>query len=209
MISHDSGVILVNVPFSGADVFENCYIKKNDESCISSYDTKKLSQNEPLQHASLGRTINQFYDYSLFSIVKSPYLRAYEIWKKGQSNLKKEKMGKQDLGEYFENMLNGWNCIPEDKVESQSVYLQSNDNSYFGYNNVEFKVEELFHYENLIKNELTDINDFLEENQMRPLTYFVDPDFNEDWSEYYDKNAIEIINYVFEEDFAYCGYRKL
>ena len=43
---------------------------------------------------------------------------------------------------------------------------------------------------------------------MRPLTYFVDPDFNEDWSEYYDKNAIEIINYVFEEDFAYCGYRK-
>ena len=209
MISHDSGVILVNVPFSGADVFESWYIKKNDESCISSFDTKRLSQNEPLQHATLGRTIKQFYDYSLFSIVKSPYLRAYEIWKRGQNKLKKEKMGKQNLAEYFENLLNGWNCIPEDKIEPQSVYLQSKNNMYFGYNDVEFAVTELFHYENLIKNDLESINTFLESNGMRRLSYFVDADFNEDWIEHYDKDAIEIINYVFEEDFSYCGYRKL
>ena len=89
MISHDSRVILVTF------LFPQMYLKivtlKKMTKVVFLRMIQKLSQNEPLQHASLGRTINQFYDYSLFSIVKSPYLRAYEIWKRGQSNLKKKK----------------------------------------------------------------------------------------------------------------------
>ena len=209
MISHEYGVIMVHVPFSGTDVFEDCYIRNNHEHCISSFDTRKLPKNEPLEGHSLGKTINQFYDYELFSVVKSPYLRAYEMWKKNQSKLKKLKIQKQDIGEYFENLLNGQNCADGDKIKLQVDYLKSKNNSYFGYDNVDFEVNNLFHYETLMDNDFNEINEFLNNNGLNQLTYYVEPELNEKWREQYDKNSIEIINYIFEEDFDYCGYRKI
>jgi hypothetical protein len=58
-------------------------------------------------------------------------------------------------------------------------------------------------------NDFSEINEFLNNNGLNQLTYYVEPELNEKWREHYDKNSIEIINYIFEEDFDYCGYRKI
>jgi hypothetical protein len=44
---------------------------------------------------------------------------------------------------------------------------------------------------------------------MPNLSFFIDTSSNENWREYYDTQSIEIINYIFDEDFDYCGYRKI
>jgi hypothetical protein len=210
MISHDNGVILVCVPYSGADIFENCYMQIQKTDCISSFDTKRLPDNKILTENTLGNTIRKFHDYDLFAIVKSPYQRAYEMWMVGQSKLKKSRIGKQTIGEYYENLLNGWDCVEGDKIQTQVEYLKSDDNNtYFGASDVNFKVENLYHYEDLIKNKFDGVNDFLSYNDMNNLSYYIDYDYDETWRENYDKNSIDIVNYVFDEDFSYCGYGKI
>ena len=209
MISHDCGVIFVNIPHCGGDLFEDFYIKKSDDTIISSSDVKKLPGGVPLVGKSLGKTIRQFHDYDLFAIVKSPYLRAHEMWIEGQTKLRKSSIRKQSIGEYYENLLNGWECADDDAISCQASYLKSTDESYFGETNVDFEVKNLFHYENLMENNLTEINEFLTYSGMHPLQFYVDYSYNDVWREHFDQHSIEMINYIFDEDFEYCGYIKI
>lgn len=209
MISHDCGVILVNIPFNGTDIFEDLYIKKHERNIIASTDVKKLPNKEPLTGRNLAKIIRQFHDYEVFSIVKSPYRRAYEMWIAGQKKLKQSNIKKQNLGEYYENLLNGWNCVEDDSILRQTSYLKTKNNTYFGEKNVNFEVTNLFNYEKLIENNLYELNDFLTENNLHSLQFYVDPFYHEDWREHFDSHSIDLINYIFDEDFEYCGYGKI
>ena len=190
-------------------MFEDFYIKKNDNTIISSTDTKRLPDKIPLVGKSLGKAIRQFHDYDLFSIVKSPYHRAHEMWLEGQTKLRKASIRKQSVGEYYENLLNGWECAEDDMIYSQVSCLKSTDGAYFGEKNVDFEVKTLFHYEDLVDNNLADINEFLTRCGMHSLQFYVDYSYNDIWREHFDQHSIEMINYIFDEDFEYCGYGKI
>lgn len=209
MISHDLGVILVHVPFSGSKIFEESYLTNKNNDFISSYDVKKLPTKTVLEKKELGNTIRKFYDYDLFAIVKSPYQRAYEMWKNDIGKLKRSKIAKQTLGEYYENLLNGWNTSEDTVIETQVSYLKSTNNSYFGADDVDFSVDNLFYYEDLVKTNLVQINSFFEELGMPMLNFYSDYELKKDWRETIDDHAVEVINYIFDEDFDYCGYGKI
>ena len=50
----------------------------------------------------------------------------------------------------------------------------------------------------------------LTELGMKPIQYYTDPDTVKNWeSEYKEKESIEIVNYIFENDFKNLGYPKL
>ncbi len=33
--------------------------------------------------------------------------------------------------------------------------------------------------------------------------------YDDSWNDHFDDHAIEVVNYIFEDDFQLCGYRKL
>ena len=50
---------------------------------------------------------------------------------------------------------------------------------------------------------------FLEDNYMPSMSFYIEEPQDENWRDYYNKDSIEIINYIFDEDFEYCGYGKI
>lgn len=205
MISHDAGIILVNVPFNGTYEFEFEYVKRNYEIAIASNDTRK--NRAIVEKKELGKIIDQFYDYELFTITKSPYLRAYEMWVY-EKNLRDEKWFKKlTIGKFYEGILNR-------KIENKTEILKQIDycksqNKYFGYD-ITFEVKNKFQYEKLSGGDSTDLNNFLRENDANTINYMcVDLQFNQKWDEEYDEHSIEIVNYLFEEDFEFGNYQKL
>ena len=208
MISHEFGFVFVHVPFSGSESLEEDYLKKNGDYAIASTDIDKLPWDTPLEGENLGNVIKQFHDYDLFAMVKSPYLRAVEMWLDAQTKLRISGVGRLTLGNYYENLLNKWKYAPDDRIDRQVDYLRSEDGKYFGID-VDFAVEKLFKYENLVDGEMADLNKFLSEVSDTNVSYYHDPHLLKDWEDHYDRHAIEMVNYVFEEDFDFCGYRKL
>jgi hypothetical protein len=209
MISHEYGFMLVHIPFTGSEFLEEDYVKRNHEFVIASSDTKKLARGIPLEGNQLGKTIKQFYDYELFAITKSPYLRAVEMWINAQPKLRECGVGRLTLGNYYENLLNQWNYAPDDKIIKQVDYLKSVDGMYFD-TEVDVEVNNLFKYEFLIDGDMTELNEFLRNFGADGMPYYVDSNKLDDkWDEEYDDHAIEMVNYIFDEDFEYCGYSKL
>jgi hypothetical protein len=208
MISHEFGFVFVHIPFNGSESLEEEYLKKNGEYAIASTDIDKLPWDTSLEGENLGNVIKQFHDYDLFAMVKSPYLRAVEMWLDAQTKLRIAGVGRLSLGNYYENLLNKWKYAPDDRIDRQVDYLRSTDGKYFGVD-VEFAVENLFKYENLVDGEMSELNKFLTEVSNTNVSYYYDPNLLKNWEEHYDRHAIEMVNYVFGEDFDFCGYRKL
>ena len=209
MISHEFSFILIQAPFTGSEFLEEDYVKRNYEVVISSSDTKKLAQELPLEGKQLAKTIKQFYDYELFSVVKSPYLRAVEMWMKAQTKLRKSGVGKLTLGNYYENLLNNWKCAPGDSIIKQVDYVKSTDGMYFDVE-LDVEVDTLVKYEFLVDGQLEELNTFFGNLGAPSIPFYHDPTrLDDSWERHYDKHAIEIVNYIFEEDFDLCGYRKL
>lgn len=207
MISHENGLIFIHIPYNSGNEVEQCYLKKSNPF-ISAFDTKKLAKGEPLIGANLSNTIKQFFDYDLFSIVKSPYLRAYDMWVSNQSLIRKTKYKKLTIGEYLEFILNKYEGFADLYIGTQKSHLVSTGAMY-GINKLEFEVSNLFPYEDIIDNKFENINSFLETSHATPFSYFVDTKYDEDWRENYNKNSINMVNYIFDEDFQYCGYQKI
>ena len=45
---------------------------------------------------------------------------------------------------------------------------------------------------------------------LNTIKYYTDPNAIKDWEDYYlEKESIEIVNYIFEDDFENLGYSKL
>jgi len=205
MISHDAGIILVNVPFNGTYDFEKEYVKRNYESAIASNDTRK--NRDILEKKELGKIVSQFYDYELFTLTKSPYLRAYEMFVHERNLVDEKWFKKLSIGKFYEGILNR---KIENKTEilKQIDYCKSNGN-YFGHE-VNFEVNHRFQYEKLSGGDFTDINNFLREHNSNTINYMcVNVQSNQKWDEEYDEHSIEIVNYLFEEDFDFGNYRKL
>lgn len=207
MISHENGLIFIHVPYNGGSILEELYLKKGNPF-ISSTDTKKLARGEILTGRTLAKTIKQFYDYDLFSLVKSPYLRAFEMWRDNHQTIKKTKYKKLTIGEYFENILNKKDEFKDLYKSTQKSHLVA-DGYFYGEQNLNFEVNNLFSYEDMIKSNLDSINEFLSSNDAPLVGFYIDSDYDDSWRDNYDKNSIDIINYVFEEDFQYCGYQKI
>ena len=54
------------------------------------------------------------------------------------------------------------------------------------------------------------MNDVLTELGLNSIRYYTDPDAIKNWEdEYKEKESIEIVNYIFENDFKNLGYSKL
>tara|TARA_Y100001933_G_C19004973_1_gene566194 strand:- start:3188 stop:3817 length:630 start_codon:yes stop_codon:yes gene_type:complete len=209
MISHEYGFMLVHIPFTGSKSFEEDYVKRNHEFVIASSDTKKLAQELPLEGNQLAKTIKQFYDYDLFAIVKSPYLRAVEMWINAQPKLRECGVGRLTLGNYYENLLNKWKFAPDDKIDKQVDYLKSINGMYFN-TEVDVNVKHLFKYEFLVEGNMVELNEFLKSLGANGMPFYHDSKKLDDtWDEYYDDHAIEMVNYIFAEDFEVCGYSKL
>ncbi len=209
MISHEYGFMLVHVPFNGSEFLEEDYVKRNHEFVIASTDTKKLAQELPLEGKQLAKTIKQFYDYELFAMVKSPYLRAVEMWLEAQTKLRKSGVGRLTLGNYYENLLNKWKYAPDDKIVRQVDYLKSSNGVYFE-TELDVEVTNLFKYEFLVDGDMKELNEFLNNFDASGLPFYHDPTkIDDSWDEHYDDHAIEMVNYIFAEDFEYCGYSKL
>ena len=205
MISHEHGIILVNVPFNGTYDFETEYVKRNYETVIASNDTRK--NRDIIEKKELGKIISQFYDYELFTITKSPYLRAYEMFVHERNLVDEKWFKKLTIGKFYEGILNR-------KIENKTEILKQIDycksqGNYFGHE-VNFEVNHKFQHEKLSGCDFTDINNFLRENDANTINYMcVDVQFNQKWDEEYDEHSIEIVNYLFEEDFEFGNYRKL
>ena len=204
MISHDHGVIYIDIPYSGGNPFKEFYIDKHKESM-------KLINGETGSEIgkATGKYIRDFFDYDIFSIVKNPYHRAVDMWVGAQSKFKRSNIKKQTIGEYYENLLNNWDCADGDEISKQIDYLKSSDDCYFGAPKVSFQTNHLFYFEDLIDSNLDSINSFFTANDMPQLPFYVEYSPVEKWREYYDTHSIEIINYIFDEDFEYCGYGKI
>ncbi len=209
MISHEFSFIMVPVPFNGSEFLEEDYVKRNHEFVIASTDTKKLAQELPLEGKQLAKTIKQFYDYELFAIVKSPYLRAVEMWLEAQTKLRKSGVGRLTLGNYYENLLNNWKCAPDDSIITQVDYLKSKNGQYFEVD-LDIEIDTLVKYEFLVDGHLEELNGFFDKLGAPGIPFYHDPTkLDDSWNKHYDKHAIEMVNYIFEEDFELGGYRKL
>ena len=209
MISHEYGFVLVHIPFTGSKSLEEDYVKRNHEFVIASSDTKKLAQELPLEGNQLAKTIKQFYDYDLFAIVKSPYLRAVEMWINAQPKLRECGVGRLTLGNYYENLLNQCKFAPDDKIVKQVDYLKSTNGMYFD-TEVDINVNNLFKYEFLVDGNMAELNEFLTSLGANGMPFYHDSKKLDDtWDEYYDDHAIEMVKYIFEDDFENLGYSKL
>lgn len=209
MISHEFSFIMVNIPFSGGAGLEEDYVKYNHEFVIASNDTRKLAQSKPLIGTQLAKTIYQFYDYELFAIVKSPYLRAFEMWKSAQHKLKNSGIGKLTLGNYYENLLNNWKCAPDDAIVKQSDYIKSTNGVYLDFE-VDVSIKNLFKYEFLVDGNISELNEYFQEIEAPTISFYSDGvKYDDSWNDHFDAHAIEVVNYIFEDDFQLCGYRKL
>ena len=208
MISHEFGFVFVHVPFTGSESLEEDYLKKNGDMAIASNDVDRLPWDTPLAGENLATIVKQFHDYDLFAMVKSPYLRAVEMWLDAQAKLRIAGVGRLTLGNYYENLLNKWKYASDDRIDKQVDYLRSVDGKYCGVE-VDLEVKNLFKYETLVDSDMSALNNFLADSYAPPLNYYYDPSLLKDWDQHYDKHAIEMVNYIFEEDFEFCGYRKL
>lgn len=179
MISNEHGIHLVNIPFSGYDLFMKAFAESNNELTM---DDEKL---------------NDCIEYENFAIVRSPYLRAAYIYKNGMKLRKEHELKPQNFSKYFENNLNKWDTLETDLFTTQYNYIKDIDGV------------ELWKYEELLDSWFG-LNDFLNESGVRPIKYYSEIDPIKNWHDFYEEpTAVELVEYIFEDDFENLGYTKL
>jgi hypothetical protein len=178
MISNEHGIVFLDIPFSGSDFLKEVLIKSNPET---SFDDE---------------LIVECIEYEYVALVKNPYYRAVTIYQNGCRLRKEHKLKSQRFAEYFENNLNRWDFVDDDKFETQTSYFPDEDLT-------------MFLSEHLLES-WHDFNQFITSIGLNTIRYYTDPDPIKNWETHYeDKIAIELINYIFEDDFENLGYSKL
>lgn len=181
MISNEHGFNFIEIPFSGCEIFVEVFRETNRE----------FKEDEKL--------LTNAIQYHNVSIVQNPYRRAVSLHKNGLQLRKENDLKSQSFLTYFENKLNNWGeLVKEDTFLPQFDYLKDFENDL-----------NLFKYEDLIKS-WQPINDLIKDIGFNSIKVFTDPDAIKDWESIYeDKDAIEIVNYIFEDDIKNLGYTKL
>jgi len=135
-------------------------------------------------------------EYEYVTLVKNPYLRAVAIYQNGCRLRKELKLKTQSYTEYFENNLNKWDFVEGDVVETQKSYFPEKDINTFAYETM--------------RDDWNEFNKCITEVGLNPIRYYADPNPIANWEKHYDdKIAIELANYIFDEDFENLGYSKL
>ena len=178
MISNEFGFYLIDIPFSGTQLFKEAFLETNRDIDFSDVLSEKCIE------------------YHKLTIVKNPYLRAAYIYKNGMMLRKEHELKSQPFTSYFENNLNNWDTLECDRIYTQYSYLKKIDNV------------DIFKYEELLES-WADLNIYLGEIGFNSLRYYTEPEFK-DWKSYYkDESSLEIVEYIFEDDFEKLGYTKL
>lgn len=180
MISNEHGFNFIEIPFGGGDLFLDPFRESN----------RDLKEDGVLLDNSI--------EYYNLCIVQNPYQRAVSLYKNGMQLRKEHDLKSQNFSTYFENNLNKWgDPVNDDNFTSQHDYIKSYDDI------------DIFKYEELLKSWHT-INEYLVDIGLNTIKYYVDPGVVKKWENHYDdKIAIELINYIFEDDFEKLGYTKL
>jgi len=180
MISNEHGFNFIEIPFSGSDLFLDSFWQTN----------RDLKEDDLLLDKSI--------EYYNAVIVQSPYQRAVSIYKNGSSLRKECDLKFQNFLTYFENNLNNWGELVEsDKFKSQYDYIKN------------YEDIDIFKYEELIDS-WHPMNEYLTNIGLNTIKYYTDPIKIKNWEEnYLEKESIEIVNYIFEDDFENLGYSKL
>ena len=135
-------------------------------------------------------------EYHNMAIVKSPYLRASCIFRNGLSLRKEHGLKPQTFTSYFENNLNKWDALTTDKFHSQYHYIKEVDDI------------EVFKYEELMDT-WAPLNEYLGDIGVNTIKYFSEPIIKKWQDDYKDEGAVEMVEYIFEDDFENLGYSKL
>tara|TARA_B100001093_G_C26860593_1_gene1030012 strand:- start:15514 stop:16056 length:543 start_codon:yes stop_codon:yes gene_type:complete len=180
MISNEHGLNFIEIPYSGGNLFSESLLDTNR-------DLKK--DNNLLDKAI---------EYYNLAIIKNPYQRAVDIYKNGMQLRKENNLKSLKFATYFENTLNKWGDLVEiDNFTSQYNYIK------------DFEDIDTFKYEDLIKS-WHSINEYIENIGLNTIRFYTDPDVIKNWeTEYKERESIEIVNYVFEDDFKNLDYTKL
>ncbi len=180
MISNEHGFNFIEIPFSGGNLFVDSFRETNVD----------FKEDDVLLDKSI--------EYYNAVIVQSPYQRAVSIYKNGVSLRKEHDLKYQKFPTYFENNLNNWGELVEsDKFTSQFDYIKN------------YKDVDIFKYEELIDS-WHPINEYITNIGLNTIKYYTNPIAIKDWEDnYLEKESIEIVNYIFEDDFENLGYSKL
>ena len=135
-------------------------------------------------------------EYHTMSVVKSPYLRASYIFRNGMTMRKECGMKPQTFSSYFENNLNKWDTLDEDIFHPQFHYIKDVEDI------------EVFKYEEILET-WAPLNEYLTDLGVTTIKYFSEPIIKNWQDDYKDEGAVEIVEYIFEEDFENLGYSKL
>jgi hypothetical protein len=142
------------------------------------------------------KKLDKCIEYHTMSIVKSPYLRASYIFRNGMQLRKESGLKPQTFPSYFENNLNKWETLPSDIFHSQYNYIKDETDI------------EIFKYEDLL-DDWSPLNSYLGDIGLHSVRYFSEQIIKNWESDYNDSDALEIVEYIFEEDFENLGYSKL
>jgi hypothetical protein len=135
-------------------------------------------------------------EYEYVALVKNPYHRAVALYQEGMRLRKEHNLKTQSFSEYFENILNKWDFVPSDIFETQTHYLVSEDTL-------------MFKHEVMLE-DWAQFNEVLLTCGLTPIRYYTDAHPIKKWEKHYDDViAVELINYIFEDDFKNIGYSKL
>lgn len=142
------------------------------------------------------KIIDDCIEYEYVALVKNPYHRAVSIYQNGCRLRKKHKLKSQSFIKYFENNLNQWDFVKDDVFETQKSYFPNTSAT-------------IFDYDKMLE-DWSEFNHFISSTGLNPIRYYTDSDQIKKWEDHYDdKIAIELVNYIFENDFENLGYTKL
>ena len=180
MISNEHGFNLVEIPFSGSELFLQSFRESN----------RDLKENDSL--------LTQSIEYYNVAIVQNPYKRAVSIYKNGLFLRKENDLKPQKFVNYFENNLNKWGeLVEDDNFKSQYEYIK------------QYKDIDIFKHEDLL-NSWHPLNEYLVNLGFNTIKYYTDPNLIKNWEDnFQEKEALEIVEYIFEDDFKNLGYTKL
>ena len=179
MISNEHGLVFLEVPFLDLDLLEDVLIRSNQET---------LFNNELLVNCI---------EYDYVTCSKKSISSWVSIYQNGCKLRKDLKQKSQKIIKYIENNLNKWDTVEGDLFETQESYFLNQ------------KDVNIFYYESLLE-DWTKFNEYITGTGLSSIKYYVDPDPIKKWESHYDdKIAIELVNYIFENDFDRLGYTKL
>jgi hypothetical protein len=122
-------------------------------------------------------------EYHTMSIVKSPYLRASCIFRNGSQLRKEHNLNKRD-------------SLSQDTFHPQYNYIKDEEDI------------EIFKYENLL-DDWSPLNSYLANIGLNSVRYFSEQLIKNWQGDYKEDGTIELVEYIFEDDFENLGYSKL